>query len=448
MMNNLDKRLRNGLTSEAEAWQYPKPTETSAATTTQGIATQGIMVALTAAAAVLIVVGGISLAWQSTGGTGLSGSAPIPDTQTTTPSTALSQTSSDGQFEAVPFSGETWQLSVGEGANPPTTTFKVCYRFDEPGVSTEASGIGPSGCGNWPTKDTSHLISVTRALETETGVVLLIDLTHNPVDTVRIVRESEANIDVSPFRMPGSGKQFAVVEMPDRDGTVTVDLIDASGVLVESSAPIRLGKPMWPEEAAAQIGAEPISNDELRRVLGETPFVQDSGYRIGQVGQDSPVTAELGVVLYAESGFDEDDPLFCLMDYAIVDGIVAAGGAVCAPTDTQVLEDISSGNLAIGISGSCGPIPKDSPNFLDGAWTLLSLWALPDQATSVDVSLGNGEEVSIPVSGEGTAQMLWHESVTITSVAYDGVTPRRADYASQLLPATGIDCTPDDGRNG
>lgn len=138
-----------------------------------------------------------------------------------------------GPFEAIPFTGDGWQLKVTEGANPSLGTYKVCYTFLGPGKETEASGIGPSGCSDWPADVDSHLIEVVAAVETTSGVVLFIDLTDNPVHAVIVTTDSGESSKVEPFRMPDSGKQFAVIELPNRDGGAVVELVDESGAVLD-----------------------------------------------------------------------------------------------------------------------------------------------------------------------------------------------------------------------
>ncbi|MEN8238138.1 MAG: hypothetical protein ABFR53_02930, partial [Actinomycetota bacterium] len=69
----------------------------------------------------------------------------------------------------------------------------------------------------------------------------LIDLTVNPVDSVRFVRDNGDTVDVTPFRMPGSGKQFAVAELPYLEGSVTVEILDESGTVLQTTAAFDLG---------------------------------------------------------------------------------------------------------------------------------------------------------------------------------------------------------------
>lgn len=149
----------------------------------------------------------------------------------------------EGPFEATPFSGETWQFYVAEDANPGSDTYKVCYSFSAPGERTEASGLGSSGCGNAVPNDTGHdtghyFVSLGPAIDIEGAVVFLVDLSPNPVAKVRIIGSGGDVIEIAPFRMPGSGKQFAVVELPHHRAPVTVEVLDESGTVLDTSIPM------------------------------------------------------------------------------------------------------------------------------------------------------------------------------------------------------------------
>ncbi len=150
----------------------------------------------------------------------------------------LADTALGGPFEAIPFSGETWQFYVAEDANPLRETYKVCYSFFAPGEMTEASGLGRSGCGDWPGDTDQYFVSLGPAIAIDGGVVFLVDLTSNPVAKVRIVGSGDDVIEVAPFRSPGSGKQFVVVELPHRSAPVTVEVLDESGTVLDTSIPL------------------------------------------------------------------------------------------------------------------------------------------------------------------------------------------------------------------
>lgn len=240
-MNQLEDRLRSGLADEAEAWPDPP----AAGTTRVAHPESGPRVALMAAAAVVIVVGGITVAGRlgDSGGTLNSASSPASTATTTAILQGITIPVDEiapalppsGPFEAIPFTGDGWQLYVAEGANPPLDTYKVCYRFNPTGEATEANGIGPSGCGDWPSDDDRYLIKAVPIIETTSGVALFIDLTDNPVHAVIVTTDDGERHRVEPFRMPDSGKQFAVVELPNRDGGAIIELVDESGAVLDQS---------------------------------------------------------------------------------------------------------------------------------------------------------------------------------------------------------------------
>jgi hypothetical protein len=55
-----------------------------------------------------------------------------------------------------------------------------------------------------------------------------------------VTTDARKTIEVAPFRMPQSRKQFAVVELPAATRSVTVDLLDDSGAVIEDRS-VRIG---------------------------------------------------------------------------------------------------------------------------------------------------------------------------------------------------------------
>lgn len=196
------------------------------------------------------------------------------------------------------------------------------------------------------------------------------------------------------------------------------------------------------EEIAARLKAEPISAAELKAITGLPSSAARSGYRVNRVYFDEN-TGELGVIMYSDLSVDDEEGSIytCFSDYAEIDGVMVAGGARCVPTLERAAEMASFG---IAISGACGPVPKDDPQ-IDGRWTLLSIWGIPNGVDTVAVGFGNGSNAAATVSDTGVAQMLWEDPEDIISIQFDGMTPAHTDYTSLLLPAIAIDCTPDDG---
>lgn len=63
--------------------------------------------------------------------------------------------------------------------------------------------------------------------------LLFVDLTADTFDTVSVVLDDGSTVDVAPFAMPGSSKQFAVVEISASASAADIQLLDG-GTVVES----------------------------------------------------------------------------------------------------------------------------------------------------------------------------------------------------------------------
>ena len=142
-----------------------------------------------------------------------------------------------GNLDEPAFSGDNWELTVGEEANGDSGAFKVCHKFvpaDDP--ETEVNGLGTSGCTDWPsaTQPDAVIIDAVVAIRTIDSVVVFVDLGTVPVETVVAVLEDGSRVDVSPFRMPQSLKQFAVIELPGSAVTVTLEAIGADGTVLDT----------------------------------------------------------------------------------------------------------------------------------------------------------------------------------------------------------------------
>lgn len=198
------------------------------------------------------------------------------------------------------------------------------------------------------------------------------------------------------------------------------------------------------DDVAALLKAEPITAAELERVIDLPSPVATSGYRVNQM-HVADTTTELGLILYSDLSINEDGPAYtCFADYAEIGGVAIGGGAQCAPTIERAFEMAGFG---IALSGACGPLPKDDPQ-IDGSWSLLSIWGIPNGVDAVAVELGDGSNVAVAVSDTGVAQMLWEDPQDITSIQFEGMTSAHQDYVSQLVPAAAIDCTPDNEGQG
>lgn len=130
-------------------------------------------------------------------------------------------------------SGDTWQLIVGEGPNPPQDSYKVCHRFAPAERANEANGFGPTGCVTWPDDDNGSIIRDVVEVETPTGeTVLFIDLSEG-VQSVSINVPGSEPIDVDPYTLSESDKQYAVVEMPDGATPTSVEAVGSTGSVID-----------------------------------------------------------------------------------------------------------------------------------------------------------------------------------------------------------------------
>ena len=138
-----------------------------------------------------------------------------------------------GNLPEPAFSGAGWQLIVGQEANgDDATSWKICHRF-APDDPTETNGFGPSGCVTWPDDATDTIIMDAVTFTTPNGSDLLfVDLTAQPFDTVVVVLDDGSTVDVAPFAMPGTRKQFAVAELPAGTDPTEVHLLE-DGTVIE-----------------------------------------------------------------------------------------------------------------------------------------------------------------------------------------------------------------------
>ena len=141
----------------------------------------------------------------------------------------------EGTLDPSPISGDSWQLIVGEGENGATGTYKVCHGFAPAKGLEDGNGFGPSACVTWPPDAPSDAVILDAIpVETPGGMVLFVDLSDETFDTVSTTTNAGETIEVDPFRMPQSGKQFAVVELPSGTDSVKVELLRNGGDVVET----------------------------------------------------------------------------------------------------------------------------------------------------------------------------------------------------------------------
>ncbi|MEM9464271.1 MAG: hypothetical protein AAGA90_02805 [Actinomycetota bacterium] len=135
------------------------------------------------------------------------------------------------------FSGQGWQLDVGEERNPPTDTYKVCHSLRSSGDGT-ADGLNLSGCGNWPDPDRMDqyiLDAVATLLPDGSGAVVFVDLGILDIDRVIVTADGIEIASTTPFAMPQSQKQFAAVELAEGTNTAIVRVVDPAGALLDET---------------------------------------------------------------------------------------------------------------------------------------------------------------------------------------------------------------------
>ncbi len=134
------------------------------------------------------------------------------------------------------FTGDTWQLIVGEGSNG-DGTFKVCRSFFPPDSREIGldSAMGDSGCEVSPIGTPNQAITaIIPALATRSEIVLFVDLTKLPVAEVVIETDTGEAQSITPFVMPQSREQVAAAEIPDTSRTVSVAAYDEQGNLLQT----------------------------------------------------------------------------------------------------------------------------------------------------------------------------------------------------------------------
>lgn len=139
-----------------------------------------------------------------------------------------------GTFPEPAFTGQSWKLTVGEERNGVAgETYKVCYVFERRVGANMGNGLGTAGCRNWPSDiNTPVITDLVPVIDTPTGVVLFIDLSTRPVAKLQVEPDGAQAVDVRPYVMPQTRKQFAAAELPEGARRATVRAIDHDGNVI------------------------------------------------------------------------------------------------------------------------------------------------------------------------------------------------------------------------
>jgi len=284
---------------------------------------RGVRIALATAAAFIAVVGGTSyLTTRGAGRPGRVGSTlPPPQTTEATTTTVVMGTheaalSGDAgpSFEATPFTGPGWELYVGEAPNPPSATFKVCYRFDRPGEPTDGGGLGPAGCADWPAPTSGAFAGDPLLLHLGGDIVMFADLGTSPVATLRVSVGGGVRIAITPFRLPGSGKQFAAATLPAGTETATVEALDADGGVLDRRVAVAVDSTGPPWTAADPAPAwNWVATAALVRSGAPAPGLHGSFGRLARVRAVVPELRDASV-LDSTSDATMEEAFFLLED--------------------------------------------------------------------------------------------------------------------------------------
>lgn len=141
----------------------------------------------------------------------------------------------DGEMPDPAFHGETWNLRVGESRNGAgSDTFKVCHAFERRAGATMGNGFGTAGCEILPSDKVSPvIIDVFPAVHEGNVIALFVNLTTVPVAKVSVTPDRGPTVEVRPYVLPQTRKQFAVAELPDDVRTAEVRLFGFDGTVIE-----------------------------------------------------------------------------------------------------------------------------------------------------------------------------------------------------------------------
>lgn len=453
-MTQIEDRVRSALVAEAEARARTMRSEPSIERRPR-VTWSGARLAVTVAAVVMALFGGVSLVTGGDGGDDVANEQLPPSEAPPAPDPSVPAANSDGWLEATPFSGPSWQFTVTEQANPSDATYEVCFAVHPVKGSSDAPAVGPPWCDSWPKSDPRigrYLLGVHHGMVSPTSYVMVVELNDQPVDRVA-VSGIDVHEVVTPFALPGSGKQFAVVEVPQSNGTVSVSALDQTGAeldryeeLLGRIEPLVVdGTPIddtTVSDVASMMGGQPLSDRELEAIHGSVDLAH-SGYLIASKATDDGVY-ELGLIVYQEKSTSPFGlPVICFSEYAMTQGVNVGGGSVCAQTQERA-EDLAKFHLGAG--GSCGAHPKEE-SVVEGNWLTLAMWGIPATAGTVTVRQGDGDVVDIDVAN-GVALHIWEGKVDIASIAFEGMTREQADFISDSMPIEGIgdDCNQSNGN--
>lgn len=128
-------------------------------------------------------------------------------------------------------SGDWWTFTAV--VETETGDTRTCYWFDLVDPSPDILSGPTAGCVEEGSDGAGLWSSVGPAIQGPEGTVVLAVL---PTDSVATVRVSyrRAAVNVEPFATPGSGVQFAAVEVPADWPSATVELLDESGTVLDT----------------------------------------------------------------------------------------------------------------------------------------------------------------------------------------------------------------------
>lgn len=96
------------------------------------------------------------------------------------------------------------------------------------------NSLGGAGCETSPADSSGSIISkVNVAFRTDSGIVVLVDLTTERVSSVAVATDSSFETELEPFAMPQSQEQFVAVEVDIASTAVEVVALGEDGEVLE-----------------------------------------------------------------------------------------------------------------------------------------------------------------------------------------------------------------------